>query len=103
MRRGELGIAARGADLCILTSDNPDTEPPENIIADIADSLGNTPHVSIPDRELAIKYAVENAIPGDMILLAGKGHETYQLINGKKVPFCERDLIKKYARSKVKI
>ena len=103
MRRKELGTAARAADLCILTSDNPDTEPPEKIIGDIAPSLGETPYVSIPDRELAIKYAVENSLPGDLVLFAGKGHETYQLINGKKLPFCERDLIKKYAKEFIRV
>ena len=96
-RRRELGdVAARLADLCILTSDNPDHEPPENIINDISECFineGSCHYVKIPDRREAIRYAVKNARKGDIILLAGKGHENYQLINGKKLPFSERAII----------
>jgi UDP-N-acetylmuramoyl-L-alanyl-D-glutamate--2,6-diaminopimelate ligase len=63
------------------------------IIADIEKYMGNAPYVSIPDRKEAIEYAVSHAEEGDIVLLAGKGHEKYQLINGKKEPFCERDIL----------
>lgn len=96
-RRKELGeVAARLADLCILTSDNPDHEPPEKVIDEIAECFANddsSQYVKITDRRDAIRYAVKNAKKGDIILLAGKGHENYQLINGKKLPFSERAII----------
>ena len=96
MRRAELGaVAAELADLCILTSDNPDNEPPMDVIRDIAAQFGAgmCPHVEIPDREEAILYALSVAQAGDIILLAGKGHEKYQLIAGQHVPFCEKDIL----------
>lgn len=96
-RRHELGkVAAAMADLCIITSDNPDGEAPEKIINEIAECFvteGGCPHVKITDRRDAIRYAVKNARSGDIILLAGKGHEDYQLVNGKKLPFSERAII----------
>ena len=96
MRRAELGkVAANYADFSIITSDNPDCEPPENIIADIAEQFDDKEsYIGIPDRQEAIVYAAEIAHPGDIVLLAGKGHENYQLINGKKVLFSERDILK---------
>ena len=94
IRRRELGIAAASyADFTILTSDNPDKEPASEIIADIAKHIKNANYVSVSDRGEAIAYAVSVAEPGDIVLLAGKGHENYQLINGKKVPFSEREIL----------
>lgn len=96
MRRAELGrVAAELADLCILTADNPDNEPPMDIIRDIAAAFGkdSCPYLEIPDREQAIAHAVSHSLPGDIILLAGKGHERYQLIAGHQIPFCERDIV----------
>ena len=94
VRRRELGIAAsQYADFSILTSDNPDKEPPLDIIADIEAHMNGAPHTIIADRKEAIEYAVSIAREGDIILLAGKGHETYQLIDGKKVPFSERQIL----------
>ncbi|MBQ8497695.1 MAG: UDP-N-acetylmuramoyl-L-alanyl-D-glutamate--2,6-diaminopimelate ligase [Clostridia bacterium] len=94
VRRKELGIAASEyADFSILTSDNPDKEPPIDIIADIEKHMQNALYTVIPDRKEAIEYAVSIAETGDIILLAGKGHETYQLIDGKKVPFSEREIL----------
>lgn len=96
-RRQELGrVAAEMADFSILTSDNPDSESPEKIIDDIAECFkadGSCPFVRISDRHEAIRFAVANAKKGDVVLLAGKGHEDYQLINGKKIPFSERSII----------
>lgn len=96
-RRHELGeVASALADLCILTADNPDSEPVENIIDEIAECFNkdtSCPFVKINDRRDAIRYAVKNARAGDIVLLAGKGHENYQLIGGKKLPFSERAII----------
>lgn len=94
-RRAELGsVASAMADLCIVTSDNPDYEPPEEIIGEIMRYFNDKcPHVCIADREAAIRYAVRISQPGDIILFAGKGHENYQLIAGKKIPFSERKII----------
>ena len=96
MRRAELGrVAAELADLCILTADNPDNEPPMDIIRDIAEQFGkdSCPYLAIPDREQAIAHAGSQSLPGDIILLAGKGHERYQLVAGRQIPFCERDIV----------
>lgn len=94
IRRRELGLSASAyADFSILTSDNPDREPPLDIIADIERYMQNAPYAVIPDRKEAIEYAVSIAEKGDIVLLAGKGHETYQLVGGKKEPFCEREIL----------
>ena len=75
------------ADYAIVTSDNPRTEDPEKILADIRAGLRGTAHEIVADRKDAIYRAVELAQPGDIVLIAGKGHETYQEINGKRFPF----------------
>ena len=95
-RRKELGEAARdGADISIITSDNPNFEDPMAVIEDIAKEFENsnvTPY-KISDRKEAIKLAYELAGDGDVILLAGKGHENYQLICGERLPFSEREIL----------
>lgn len=99
MRRAELGlVASRDADFCILTSDNPDNESPWSIIGEIASyfTAGTAPYVAIPDRRKAIEYALENSQKGDIILLAGKGHETYQLICGVRESFSEANIVAEY-------
>ena len=98
IRRHELGFAAATyADFSILTSDNPNDEPPMDILIDIEKHMAGTPHVVIPDRKEAIEYAVRTAAAGDIVLFAGKGHESYQLIDGKKIPFSEKDIIQRAA------
>ena len=95
-RRAELAQAAAGrADFCILTSDNPGREPPEDVIRDIDNAFpaGACPRLCLPDRADAIRQAVAMARPGDMILLAGKGHESYQLIGTSRIPFREKDIL----------
>lgn len=95
-RRFEMGeVSSRLADLTIVTSDNPRTEKPEDIIADIVVGVEREEgeYVTIPDRADAIRYAIENAREGDVIVLAGKGHEDYQEINGKKFHMDERELV----------
>jgi UDP-N-acetylmuramoyl-L-alanyl-D-glutamate--2,6-diaminopimelate ligase len=96
-RRRELGKAAASlADLCIVTSDNPDFEPPEEIIEEISAHIPAEKCCCITDRKEAVNYALDIAKRGDIIIFAGKGHENYQLINGKKLPFSERELIKNH-------
>lgn len=95
-RRFEMGeVSGRLADLTIITSDNPRFEKPLDIIDDIVTGINKTSgeYVKIPDRKEAIRYAIENGRKGDIIVLAGKGHEDYQEIEGKKYPMDERVLI----------
>ena len=96
-RRFEMGeVSGRLADLTIITSDNPRFEEPQDIINDIKTGIAKTDgkYVEICDRKEAIKYAIEHGEPGDVIVLAGKGHEDYQEICGVKHPMDERVLIK---------
>lgn len=96
IRRYEMGeVSGRLADLTIVTSDNPRFEEPQDIIDDIKTGLAKTDgtYVEIIDRKEAIRYAIENGRPGDVIVLAGKGHEDYQEIKGVKYPMDERVLI----------
>ena len=95
-RRFEMGeVSGRLADLTIITSDNPRFEEPQAIIDDIKTGIGRTngKYVEICDRKEAIRYAIEHGQPGDVIVLAGKGHEDYQEIKGVKHPMDERVLI----------
>ncbi len=95
-RRYEMGeVSGRLADLTIITSDNPRFEEPQDIIDDIKTGISRTDgkYVEICDRKEAIKYAIANGQPGDVIVLAGKGHEDYQEIKGVKYPMDERVLI----------
>ena len=95
-RRFEMGeVSGNLADFTIITSDNPRFEEPEAIIEDIITGMKKTDgvYISIPDRKEAIAYAIDHGQPGDIIVLAGKGHEDYQEIKGVKYPMDERDLI----------
>lgn len=95
-RRYEMGeVSGRLADLTIVTSDNPRFEEPMDIIRDIEIGLRKTDgeYIEIPDRKEAIAYAIHHGRPGDVIVLAGKGHEDYQEIKGVKYPMDERVLI----------
>ena len=87
--------AARLADFVIVTSDNPRTEDPESIVQQIIPGVEkhDTPYVAIVNRREAMKYAVEHAQPGDVIVLAGKGHEDYQILGKTKVHFDEREVL----------
>src|SRR5207253_6956580 len=79
-KRPEMGgIAQRLADIAIVTSDNPRTENPETIIDEIAAGMRSGEYVRVINRKEAIAAALEMAKPGDVVLLAGKGHETYQI------------------------
>jgi len=82
--------AEEGSDICVLTSDNPRTENPETIIADARKGFARPGHLEIVDRREAIFTAIQNAWDGDIVLIAGKGHETYQEVNGVRSPFDDR-------------
>ena len=96
IRRYEMGeICGKLSDFSVVTSDNPRFENPLDIINDIKKGINKTTgkYIIIPDRRDAIKYCLENAQQGDIIIFAGKGHEEYQEINGVKLPFNEREII----------
>lgn len=110
-KRGPMGEAAAGADLVIVTSDNPRTEDPNEIAKPIVEAVSRakrslsdptmlrteaTGYVAELDREQAIRLAVENASEGDVILLAGKGHEDYQIVGTEKRPFDDRVIAKRF-------
>lgn len=88
-------ISGNIADFTIITSDNPRTEEPDRIIDDIEEGTRKTngKYIKITDRRQAIKYALENAQDGDVIILAGKGHETYQQFADKTIHFDEREVV----------
>ena len=96
-RRFQMGeVSGRLADLTVITSDNPRDEEPQAILDDIRTGIGKTEgaFVEIADRKEAIRYVIENRQPGDLVVLAGKGHETYQIRKGKRYEMDERVLIK---------
>lgn len=98
-KRPKMGrIAAELADFVIVTSDNPRTEDPDFIISEILPGLEgtSTPYVVEPDRVKAIRYALSHAQKDDVIILAGKGHETYQIIGRKKRHLDEREVVAAY-------
>nr|MCR4744444.1 UDP-N-acetylmuramoyl-L-alanyl-D-glutamate--2,6-diaminopimelate ligase [Lachnospiraceae bacterium] len=88
-------VSGKYADFTIITSDNPRFEEPEAIMDDIETGIKKTDgkYIRISDRKEAIRYAIENGQEGDLIILAGKGHEDYQEIKGVKYPMDERVLI----------
>lgn len=105
LRRYEMGeVSGRLADLTIITSDNPRFEEPQDIINDIKEGINKTSgrYVEICDRKEAIRYAITHGCDGDIIVLAGKGHEDYQEIKGVKHPMDERVLIQEIMEENVK-
>ena len=87
--------AGRMADETVITSDNPREEKPEDILADIVEGMRRTEgtYTVIPDRREAIRYALDCSGSGDVVLIAGKGHETYQEIQGVRYPMDDREII----------
>ena len=81
-------VASRLADAIVITTDNPRGEAPASIIDDILEGVKSSCHV-IEDRATAIQFAVNSARTGDIVLIAGKGHEEYQEVMGKKFPFSD--------------
>ncbi len=101
-RRFEMGeVSSKLSDFTIVTSDNPRNEEPEAILADIITGVEKATgkYMTIVDRKEAIRYALEHGEEGDVIILAGKGHEDYQEIKGKKYPMDERVIIREIVDS----
>ena len=88
-------VAAKYADFVIVTSDNPRTEEPQSIIDEIVVGMSgsDTPYTVICDRPDAIRWAIDNHRPHDVILLAGKGHEDYQVVGHEKHHMDEREIV----------
>ncbi len=105
LRRYEMGeVSGRLSDLTVITSDNPRFEEPEDIIADIVTGIEKTngKYITITDRREAIAWAIHHGEPGDIIVLAGKGHEDYQEICGVQYPMDERVLIQEILQEDAK-
>ncbi len=99
-KRPEMGaVAARLADLSVVTSDNPRTEDPERIADDVESGMGDAPRLRLLDRREAIRRALAEVREGDVVLLAGKGHETYQVWGTETRPFDERAVIRELLAS----
>ncbi len=92
--------AAELSDFVVLTSDNPRSEDPLAIINDALVGLWrhDTPHIEEPDREKAIRLALEQAAPGDIVILAGKGHETYQILKDRTIALDDREVSRRMLR-----
>ena len=90
-------IASAMSDFSVLTSDNPRTEDPEAIIEDVLAGVkeGGGEYIVIPNRFEAIEYALDHGKKDDIILLAGKGHETYQILADRTISFDEREIVRK--------
>ncbi len=103
IRRFEMGeVSGKYSDFTIITSDNPRFEEPEDIMNDIETGMKKTDgkYIKITDRKEAIAYAIEHGQQGDIIVLAGKGHEDYQEIKGVKYHMDERELIQEILQEK---
>jgi UDP-N-acetylmuramoyl-L-alanyl-D-glutamate--2,6-diaminopimelate ligase len=118
-KRPKMGAAAiRGSDVVIVTSDNPRTEDPRSIIGEVERGMtegmrmpwpdaspnpvrGRTPYYVIPDRQGAVAAAIGMAKPGDVVVLAGKGHEDYQIIGNTKIHYDDRETARKEIRKSI--
>ena len=89
---GRIGVS--DSDFAIITSDNPRTEDPDSIVRETVSDLEPGAWEAIVDRRLAIERALSIAADGDAVLLAGKGHETYQEIDGERRPFDEAEIVR---------
>jgi UDP-N-acetylmuramoyl-L-alanyl-D-glutamate--2,6-diaminopimelate ligase len=96
-------VATRLSDFVIITSDNPRFEDPSDIIRDIEAGAGVKNYLVVPDRREAVTKAVEMAKEGDIVLIAGKGHEDYQEIKGVRYPFSDRDVLKAAIKNRFKM
>jgi UDP-N-acetylmuramoyl-L-alanyl-D-glutamate--2,6-diaminopimelate ligase len=101
-KRPLMGMAAaEGSDFVVLTSDNPRSEDPLDIMNDAMVGLSrlDTPYIAEPDRDRAIRKALEEARAGDAVLLAGKGHETYQILKDRTIHFDDGETARRVLRS----
>ena len=100
-KRPKMGkIAGDLSDVCVVTSDNPRTEDPELIIKDVLEGMKDVKaeYVAITNRTQAIEHAMKIAKEGDVVLLAGKGHETYQILKDKTIHYDEREIVKEVVK-----
>ncbi|HYF92057.1 MAG TPA: UDP-N-acetylmuramoyl-L-alanyl-D-glutamate--2,6-diaminopimelate ligase [Symbiobacteriaceae bacterium] len=100
-KRPEMGRAARGADYAIVTSDNMPEEEPAEVARQVAEGLGEHPHEILLDRRRAIVRALALAQPGDLVIIAGKGHEQTWLYEGRRIPFDDRAVVRATLRSQM--
>ena len=101
-KRPEMGkVACENADFCVVTSDNPRSEDPEKIISDVISGMKKDNYTVVPDRKQAIRYAVECAGDNGVVLIAGKGGEKYQEINGIKYEFSDAEFVRRLMEEKV--
>ncbi len=107
-KRPKMGqVAVKNSDVVILTSDNPRTEDPHTILTHIEEGIQalppgeRCPYQVIADRAQAIQAAIQEAKPGDLVLIAGKGHEDYQIIGTQKVHFDDREEARKAIRQRM--
>jgi UDP-N-acetylmuramoyl-L-alanyl-D-glutamate--2,6-diaminopimelate ligase len=101
-KRPLMGMAAGElSDFVVLTSDNPRSEDPLDTMNDALVGLGrfDTPHIAQPDRAKAIRLALEEARAGDVVLIAGKGHEPYQVLKDRSIHFDDREVAREVLRS----
>ncbi|MGE5308439.1 MAG: UDP-N-acetylmuramoyl-L-alanyl-D-glutamate--2,6-diaminopimelate ligase [Deltaproteobacteria bacterium] len=100
-KRPRMGrVVSRLADLCVVTSDNPRSEDPLAIIREVTGGIRGKRHLVVADRKEAIGKALSAAKRGDIVLIAGKGHENYQIIGGLTLPFDDRSVVKECLRYK---
>jgi UDP-N-acetylmuramoyl-L-alanyl-D-glutamate--2,6-diaminopimelate ligase len=93
------GVAGQLSDIIIVTSDNPRTEDPQRIIDEIVAGIPHGTHVTQEvDRRAAIHSALQQARSGDVVLVAGKGHEDYQVIGKEKIHFSDREIVEELIR-----
>jgi len=101
-REGMGRIATEKSDFSVITSDNPRTENPENIIADILKGVpASASHATITDRREAIEYAISRAEKNDLVLIAGKGHEDYQVLGTQKEYFDDREVARDFLEKQI--
>lgn len=100
-KRAEMGrIAAQHARRIYVTNDNPRTEDPMRIIADIEEGIGSHEHVVEPDRKRAIEMAINDVAPGQIVLIAGKGHENYQILGTERFDFDDAEVARSAIRAR---
>jgi UDP-N-acetylmuramoyl-L-alanyl-D-glutamate--2,6-diaminopimelate ligase len=99
-KRSEMGQeASLWADRIVLTNDNPRGEDPEEILSDIAKGMSSPAEARIPQRDLAIAHALAHAAPRDLVVVAGKGHETSQIVGDRVVPFSDQAIAEEILRT----
>lgn len=93
-------VAAKYADLTVVTSDNPRFEDPQKIISDITAGMQGGEFRTFPDRTEAVAFALSEMAEGDTVVIAGKGSEDYLDIRGKKVPYSDFDVARRWGQAR---